>query len=193
MEMLPSGTTSPSHEVSNDAAAAAELEVVTDWAITFKEDSSGLTQFTNLLLKDEKVDVASCFFCCYKVRVMFVLCEFIHCGSVKPIIYTTLLCFTLVKGSFPQQRRGVIEGQHCQCWRGFLPFSVGVEGDRRQGFQRPEGTACANCNARPVASLLQRSVPDRCSYNASYPFLRQRECQSHATKRYNVEFTTQIT
>ena len=37
------------------------------WADTFAKDLSGLTQFSNMLEKEEKLDVASAFFCCYKV------------------------------------------------------------------------------------------------------------------------------
>ena len=55
-------------EMSQSIEDAEQVIASTNqWADTFAKDLSGLTQFSNMLEKEEKLDVASAFFCCYKV------------------------------------------------------------------------------------------------------------------------------
>ena len=58
----------PSGEIAASLVSDTAIQaIVNDWATTFSKEESGLNQFTHMLRKDDKVDVASCFFRCYKV------------------------------------------------------------------------------------------------------------------------------
>jgi hypothetical protein len=52
--------------LARDATPAGDEQPESEWAATFTTDISGLQQFTNMLLKEEKLDVPSAFFCCYQ-------------------------------------------------------------------------------------------------------------------------------